>query len=49
MFIQLRHKSLDLYIVIQNLVIETYKVSLKLPPEERFNMIQKLRRAALSV
>lgn len=49
MFIQLKHKSLDIYKVIRELVKETYKVSLKLPPDERFNMVQQIRRAALSV
>jgi len=43
MFIQLKHKSLDVYQAIRDLVTETYKVSLKLTTEE------KLRRAALSV
>lgn len=49
MFIQLKHKSLDIYRVIRDLVTEVYKVSLRLPSEEKFNMVQQLRRAALSV
>lgn len=49
MFIQLNHKSLEVYSVIRNLVKEVYKVSLRLPAEEKFNMVQQLRRAALSV
>jgi four helix bundle protein len=49
MFIQLKHKSLDVYQAIRDLVTETYKVSLKLPTEEKFNMVQQMRRAALSV
>lgn len=49
MFIQLKHKSLDIYQVIRDLVTEVYKVSLRLPSEEKFNMVQQLRRAALSV
>ena len=49
MFIQLKHKSLDVYLVIRELVKETYKISLQLPPDEKFNMVQQIRRAALSV
>ena len=49
MFIQLKHKKLDIYQVIRELVKEVYKVSLILPPEEKFNMVQQIRRAALSV
>lgn len=49
MFIQLKHKSLDVYQAICELVKEAYKVSLLLPGEEKFNMVQQMRRAALSV
>jgi four helix bundle protein len=49
MFIQLKHKSLDVYGVVRELATEVYKVSLMLPSEERFNLIQQIRRAALSV
>lgn len=49
MFIQLKHKSLDVYQAIRNLVKEIYQVSLRLPNEEKFNMVQQIRRAALSV
>ena len=49
MFIQLKHKSLDVYQVIRELVKETYKISLQLPSEEKFNMVQQIRRAAFSV
>ena len=44
MFIELKHKNLDVYQVIRELVKETYKVSLLLPSEEKFNMIQQIRR-----
>ena len=49
MFIQLNHKRLDVYKAVYELVKETYKVSLALPVEEKFNMVQQIRRAALSV
>ena len=49
MFIKLKHKSLDVYQAARNLVSEVYRISLQLPTEERFNMVQQIRRAALSV
>jgi four helix bundle protein len=49
MFIQLSHKSLDVYKAARELVKEVYTVSLALPDEEKFNMKQQIRRAALSV
>jgi four helix bundle protein len=49
MFLNLNHKKLDVYNAIRAMIKEAYKVSLLLPHEERFNMIQQLRRAALSV
>jgi four helix bundle protein len=49
MFLNLNHKSLKIYSKIRQLTREIYKVSNQLPPEERFNMVQQIRRAALSV
>jgi four helix bundle protein len=49
MFLQLKHKSLDAYKPIRNLTTEVYKVSMSLPAEEKSNMVQQMRRAALSV
>ena len=49
MFILFNHKTLDVYLIIRELIKETYKVSLLLPAEEKFNMVQQIRRAALSV
>lgn len=49
MFIQLKHKSLDVYKAVRELAKEAYKISLLLPGEEKFNMVQQMRRAALSV
>ena len=48
MFIKLNHKSLKVYEAIRELV-KVYAVSLKLPVEEKFNMVQQMRRVALSV
>jgi four helix bundle protein len=49
MFIKLNHKSLNVYQPIRELVKECYKTSLQLPADEKFNMVQQIRRAALSV
>ena len=49
MFLNLGHKSLNIYQAIRELVKEAYKISKKLPDEERFNMVPQIRRAALSV
>ena len=49
MFINLKHKELDVYKLIRELVKETYSISLKLPSDEKFNMVQQIRRASLSI
>jgi four helix bundle protein len=49
MFLELAHTKLDVFITGKNLVLSCYKLSKLLPQDERFNMIQQLRRAALSV
>lgn len=49
MFLQLAHTKLNVFITGKDLVLSCYRVSKLLPPGERFNMVQQLRRAALSV
>jgi four helix bundle protein len=49
MFLDLKHKSLNVYVAIRDLTKEVYTLSMKLPAEEKFNMVQQMRRAALSV
>ena len=49
MFLQLKHESLKIYQAVRELTKEIYKVSIDLPAAERFNMVQQIRRAALSV
>ena len=49
MFLQLAHKQLDIYSVSKSFVHACYQLTKILPPEERFNMTQQIRRAALSV
>lgn len=48
MFLALSHTKLDLYNVCRSFVSCCYKASKLLPTDERFNMIQQLRWAALS-
>jgi len=49
MFLQLNHKSLNVYQAVRELTMEVYAISRKLPQDEKFNMVPQIRRAALSV
>lgn len=49
MFLHLAHTKLDVFITGKKLVLICYKISKLLPQDERFNMTQQLRRAALSI
>ena len=49
MFIKLNHQSLDVYKAVRELIKEIYSISTKLPGEEKFNMVQQMRRAGLSI
>lgn len=49
MFLDLKHKNLDVYQVAREFVKVIYALSLKLPSDEKFNMASQIRRAALSV
>lgn len=49
MFLQLNHQKLDVYTVSRAFVKDCYMATKLLPPEEKFNLIQQIRRAALSV
>ena len=49
MFLKLNHQKLDIYTFSRTFVLECYKLSKTLPPEEKFGMISQIRRAALSV
>jgi len=49
MFLNLNHKSPTAYTKIRELTKEIYKISNHFPAEERFNMVQQIRRDALSV
>ena len=49
MFLKLAHTKLDIFQATKSLTLECYKASKLLPLDERFAMIQQIRRAALSV
>jgi len=49
MFLQLNHKNLELCKVSRELIKESYKVTLLLPAEEKYTLVQQISRAALSV
>jgi four helix bundle protein len=49
MFLQLAHTRLTVYHFSEELVLECYKITRKFPPDERFCLVQQLRRAAISV
>lgn len=49
MFLQLNHQKLDVFTIAKSFTLECYRFTKLLPSEERFNMIQQIRRAALSV
>jgi len=49
MFLNLNHKKLEIYLATRELTKKVYLLSNMLPSEEKFNMVQQVRRAALSV
>ena len=49
MFLQLNHQKLEVFKASQEFVLECYRFSNTLPNEERFNLVQQIRRASLSV
>ena len=49
MFLQLAHTKLNVFQWSRSLALECYKVTKTFPNDEKFAMIQQIRRAALSV
>ena len=49
MFLKLNHQKLDVYGFSKQFVLECYRLTKRLPPEEKFGMITQIRRAVLSV
>ena len=47
--LQLSHKKLDVYQIALKLVKEVYTITQTFPPEERFLIVNQVRRAAISV
>jgi len=49
MFLELAHTKLDVFRIPKEFVLSCYKETRSFPSDERFAMIQQIRRAALSV
>ncbi|HEX5151300.1 MAG TPA: four helix bundle protein [Parafilimonas sp.] len=49
MFLQLAHTKLEVFQVSKKFVLECYKQTKFFPVDERYAMVQQIRRAALSV
>lgn len=49
MFLQLAHTRLEVYKFTQARALESYKVTKLFPNEEKFALVQQIRRAAISV
>lgn len=49
MFLILNHQKLDIYTFSKEFVVESYKLTMLLPVEEKFGLISQIRRAAISV
>jgi four helix bundle protein len=49
MFLQLAHTRLDTFQASKALTLECYRITREFPSDEKFAMVQQIRRAALSV
>jgi len=49
MFLELGHTKLKVFEVVQDIIEECYSIVSKLPSDERFNLIQQIKRAAISI
>ncbi len=49
MLLQLAHTKLDIFNATQDLAVECYHVTKAFPNDEKFALVQQLRRAAVSV
>jgi hypothetical protein len=47
MFLQLSHTRLDIFKVSKSFVLNCYRETKTFPPEEKFGIVQQIRRAAL--
>jgi four helix bundle protein len=48
MFLQLAHTKMDVFNASKQFVLECYRITKMFPAEEKFNMVQQIRRASLS-
>lgn len=49
MFLQLAHTKLDIYSFSQELTLECYRITRLFPSDERFALVQQIRRAVISI
>ncbi|HRG22822.1 MAG TPA: four helix bundle protein [Chitinophagaceae bacterium] len=49
MFLELSHTKLNVYTSTKELTIECYRITKNFPIDEKYAMVQQIRRAALSV
>lgn len=49
MFLELAHTKLDVFSISQELALECYRITRQFPPDEKFGLVQQIRRAAVSV
>jgi len=49
MFLQLGHTKLEIYAASRQFVLECYKLTRTFPADEKFELTQQIRRAAISV
>jgi len=49
MFLKLAHTKLDIFQASRKLALECYRITKSFPHEEKYAMVQQIRRAALSV
>lgn len=49
MFLKLNHQSLDIYKTVPELIKEIYLITVRLPGDAKFNMVQQMRQAGLSI
>jgi four helix bundle protein len=49
MFLNLAYTRLEVYKISQELALECYRITKKFPADERFALVQQIRRAATSV
>lgn len=49
MFLNLSHTKLEVYKISQAMTLECYHITQKFPADEKFALVQQVRRAAMSV